>query len=133
MKKKKFPSQEKYEKENPLIAFRVKRQDYEKIQKMGEKSNTSISELVRKALLKLEIDFSITYKRIYDQGIEKGKTIGHQESFNEGYEKAKQDWGIQLKCWGCKKEIYIKSNSYEHKKIQRIMEAYKLHEICSYG
>jgi predicted transcriptional regulator len=75
-KKKKFPSQIKYEKEHPLISFRVKRDEYEKIQQLADKSRKSKSALVRMALLLLEKDFSATYKSIQETKKQELKASG---------------------------------------------------------
>jgi hypothetical protein len=57
---KKYPSQIRYEENNPGITFRMKKHDKEKIKEMAKKSGKSISNLVRMALLDLEADFSDT-------------------------------------------------------------------------
>ena len=46
---KKFPSQIKYEKNNPNITFRMKKHEKEKIGQMARKSGKSVSNLVRMA------------------------------------------------------------------------------------
>ena len=129
-KKKKFPSQIKYEKEHPLISFRVKRDEYEKIQQLADKSRKSKSVLVRMVLLGLEKDFSATYKSIQETKKQELKDIWYKKGHDVGYTESKNDWTIRVKCRGCKKEAYIQPNSYEHKKIQKIMDGYQIHEIC---
>ena len=53
--RKRFPSQIRYEKKNPLISFRLKKDEKSKIKLMADRSGKSVSELVRIALLDLEI------------------------------------------------------------------------------
>ncbi len=86
-----YPSQIRYEKNNPTITFRMKKQEKERIKQMAKKSGNSVSELVRIALLNLENNIS--------------------EEYNNGYLKGKNDWAIWCYCWTCKKPIFIKPNS----------------------
>ena len=67
--RKKYPSQIKYEKNNPTITFRVKTHEYEKIKQMVWKSGKNVSELVRIALLALEKDFSTAFENAKKQEI----------------------------------------------------------------
>lgn len=100
--RKKYPSQIKYEKNNPTITFRVKTHEYEQIKQMAYKSGKNVSDLVRIALLGLEKDISTVF--------EHGKKEGNQQ----GYTKGKKDWAICVYCSICKKEFDIKPLSAQH-------------------
>ena len=91
--RKKYPSQIKYEKNNPTITFRVKTYEYEQIKQMAYKSGKNVSDLVRIALLGLEKDISTVF--------EHGKKEGNQQ----GYTKGKKDWAIVCTV------LYAKRNS----------------------
>ncbi len=53
-KTKKYPSQIKYEQNNPTITVRMKLYEKEKINEMAKKAGKTISDLIRMALLNLE-------------------------------------------------------------------------------
>ena len=89
--RKKYPSQIKYENENPTITFRVKIKE-EDIQNMAHHTGKSISKTVRIALLSLEKDFTHTYNSYYESGKKEGIKIGDKEGDKKGYERGKNDW-----------------------------------------
>jgi flagellar biosynthesis/type III secretory pathway protein FliH len=130
--RKKYPSQIRYETNNPTITFRVKIKEKEKIENMAHHSNKSISELVRIALLNLEKDFTHTNKSYYESGIEEGKKIGHTQGYNEGYTKGRNDWAIGVPCWKCnfKYLLYVKPNSTDHQKVIDEMRGRLSHDKC---
>lgn len=93
--RKRFPSQIRYEEKNPLISFRLKKDEKSKINLMADRSDKKVSELVRIALLDLEKDFTATYEKISNQenrsGFNLGQTQGYENGYDEGYEKGKSD------------------------------------------
>ena len=103
---KKYPSQKKYEAENPAITIRLKKREKEQIKEMAEKTEKSVSELVRMALLDLEIDFS--------------NAIAEAEK--RGYEKAKDDYGIFFPCKICGGLEYILPNSPCHEAVVEFLK-----------
>ena len=108
---KKFPSQIKYEKNNPATTFRMKKHDKEKIKEMAKKSGKSISTLIRIALLELEKDFSDSIKEAGDRK--------YVESMNEH--------AIWFYCSKCNTSIYIDPNSERHKEIINYISTNKPH------
>jgi len=114
---KKFPSQIKYEKNNPGITFRMKKHEKEKIGQMARKSGKSISNLVRMALLELEKDFSESIKDAEDRK--------YVEGMNEN--------AIWFYCNKCHSSVYIDPNSERHKEIIKYISKNKphwTHENC---
>jgi predicted DNA-binding protein len=114
---KKFPSQIRYEENNPSITFRMKKHEKEKIKKMAKKSGKSISTLVRMALLELEEDFSDAIKDI--------GTRKYVEGMNKN--------AIWFYCNKCGKCIYIEPKSERHDKIIDYISKNKpnwVHENC---
>ena len=130
--RKKYPSQIRYEAENPTITFRVKIEDKKKIENMAYSSGKSLSELVRYALLGLEKDFSSSNERQYEAGKENGKSIGFKDGYDKGYTKGMNDWAIGIPCFKCnyKKLLYIKPNSPDHQKTIEEMRGRLCHDIC---
>ena len=130
--RKKYPSQIKYENENPTITFRVKIKEKEDIQNMAHHTGKSISELVRIALLSLEKDFTHTYNSYYESGKKEGIKIGDKEGDKKGYERGKNDWAIWVPCWKCnfRYVLYIKPNSTDHQKVIDEMRGRLSHDIC---
>ena len=117
---KKYPSQKKYEAENPTLTIRLKKREKEKIKEMSEISETSVSDLARVSLLDLHKDFSKAYEDAQNQGYE----IGFEEGDKNGYGRGKEEWGIQFPCAKCGKLEYIPSNSPCH---QAVLEFFKEH------
>ena len=113
-KRKKYPSQIRYEENNPTISFRMKKHEKEKIRKMAEKSKMSISKLVRIALLEREEDFIKSYDQFY----------------KKGYDEAFNDWAIWCYCYNCLKPIYINPDSEDHEKIIDQMKGRLKHDQC---
>ena len=95
---KKYPSQIKYEKNNPTITFRMKKHEKERIRLMVESSGKSISQLVRENLLQAE------------------------KNYSDAYEKGKEQHRIWIFCNVCGKAIYILPNSNDHKAIIEYMK-----------
>jgi len=108
---KKFPSQIRYDKNNPSITFRMKKHEKEKIEQMTKKSGKSISNLVRMGLLELEKDFSDTIK----------------DEEDKKYRETRDEWAIWFFCNKCKYSIYIKPNSERHKEIINYISKNKQH------
>jgi tetrahydrodipicolinate N-succinyltransferase len=114
---KKFPSQIRYEKNNPSTTFRMKKHEKEKIGQMARKSGKSISNLVRMALLELEKDFSESIKDAEDRK--------YVEGMNEN--------AIWFYCKKCNSSVYIEPNSERHKEIIKYISKNKphwTHENC---
>ena len=127
---KKYPSQKKYEDENPAITIRLKKREKEWIREMAEKAEKSVSELVRMALLDLEKDFCDATVASYDEGFEDGFNKGYEEGNTKGYEKGMNDWAIWVYCWRCRNAFYIKPNSDQYKKLIEVTDGYMEHSQC---
>ncbi len=105
MARKIYPSQKRYMDENPAITFRMKKEEKERIVDMAELAGTSVSDLVRVALLGLEEDFSEVYEKERIDG------------YNHGFRNAKRTYRIWIFCNVCEKVIDILPNSDAHKAI----------------
>jgi flagellar biosynthesis/type III secretory pathway protein FliH len=88
--RKKYPSQIRYEKNNPTITFRMTKEEKERIEQMAAVTGTSVSDLVRMALFELEKEITGMYQDAYDDGFASGK----QEGFKEGEVKGRNKWAI---------------------------------------
>ena len=108
--RRKYPSQIRYEENNPTITFRMKKNEKERIKSMAERSGKSISELVRISLLGLEKDFS--------------------KAYNDSYTKGMNDWAIWVFCYKCRQGFYIKPNSDSHQELLRVTDGYMAHPQC---
>jgi len=85
--RKKFPSQIRYEKKNPLISFRLKKDEKSEIELMADRSGKSVSKLVRIALLDLKKDFTATYNKISNQEHRSGFDLGQDQGYEKGFEE----------------------------------------------
>ena len=135
--RKRFDSQIRYEEKNPLISFRLKKVEKNKIKLMAYRSDKSVSELVRIALLKLEKDFTPTYEKIsnqeYKSGFDLGQDQGYKKGWDEGYNKGMDKWAIWGYCSICGKSVYIMPNSEDHKSMITRMNTYLIHPDCTLG
>ncbi len=113
-KKGKYPSQIKYELNNPTITARMKLYEKVKILEMAKEAGKNISDLIRMALLNLEKDFSTA--------ITKAEEDGKQKGMNE--------WAIWCFCRKCSKAGFIVPNSKVHLKILEIMKDSFEHIEC---
>ena len=116
-KKEKYPSQIKYEKNNPTMTSRMKLYEKEKIEKMAKRAGKSVSMLIRMALLNLEKDFTNTINEAYNKGVKAGDS--------QGYERGKKEWEIIFPCNICSKPLYVPPNSECHKAIIEFLKANK--------
>ncbi len=114
-KRKKYPSQIKYEENNPTITFRMKKHEKDVIREMSKKCEKSISQLVRESLLETQKEYSDAYDK------------GHRDGFKEGSDA----WAIWLYCSECGEKIFIEPDSDVHKAILGCMEGHHwIHAKC---
>ncbi|MFC1749461.1 ribbon-helix-helix protein, CopG family [Pseudomonadota bacterium] len=100
-----YPSQIRYNIENPTITFRMKREEKNQIESLARKTGKSISQLVRENLLEV--------KNEYDEGYHHGH--------DNGYKKACEQWKIWFLCNVCGKRIYLEPNSDAHQVVIQYM------------
>jgi hypothetical protein len=98
MAKKRFPSQIRYDEENPIISIRVTKEAKAKLQMMERKSGKSLSQITSELLLTNAVKFEKAYAR----------------RFTEGYEKGCNEMRIWYFCSICNKVIYMRPNSNDH-------------------
>lgn len=96
-----YPSQKKYQENNPPITFRMKKVEKEKIEQLAKNSKQSVSQLVRESLLEEYKQYSDAYEK------------GHHDGFNDG----SNTWGIWYYCTKCGEMIFIEPESNSHKAI----------------
>ena len=115
-KNKMYPSQERYIAKNPVVSFRLTKEDKEKLEDIAERENTTVGQYVRD-FLKGIIEERETEMDIYTEGA------------NDGYEKGKEDWQIWFDCNVCGEPCAIKPGSKAHKEIIKHLENWG-HEEC---
>ena len=99
-----YPSQEKYQDNNPAKTFRMKKEEKQKIELMAETTGKSISQLLRENLLTANLKFEETYDEAYNDG------------FEEGYKEGKKEWSVHIPCSICgKDDLFLQPNSEWHK------------------
>ena len=77
-----YPSQIRYQERNPLIAFRVKRQDYDNFKEEAEREGVSLASLVRARVMEGRGDAKED-KKVLEEA--------REEAFEEGYNVAKEE------------------------------------------
>jgi len=110
MARKMYPSERRYREKNPIVNFRMKKEDKEKLDKMKELSGKSYADLVGVALLGLEKDFSKAYEKARNEG------------YKKGFADAKKTYRIWFYCDICGDDIEVEPNSDAHKAIIVYME-----------
>ena len=142
----KYPAQKRYEQNNPTISFRVTREEKQNIGHMATREHTSVSNLVKHFLLKLDKDFSQareeSYNKGYDTGYQKGQEEGHNSGYTKGkedgydlgslkgYIKGNKDWAIWINCAKCGNPVQVVPNSDVHKRVIERMEGQAYHDEC---
>jgi len=115
---KKFPSQIRYEENNPTITFRVKKEEKELIEVLAKDAGKSISTLVRMALLDVQKEFTEALCEMWNKGEDDGFDKGNKW----GYQKAKQEYEITYPCSICGELCYIHPNSDCHKDVMQFLK-----------
>lgn len=111
--KRKSPSRIRYEKNNPVVSFRIKEEWKDEFKVFLKDQGLSIGDFFRIAFEKQKAN----YKRAETRGYNRGYTVGD----TDGYKRAVSDWRIWFFCKICDKAIYITPNSDMHKDIIEYM------------
>ena len=109
--KKKSPSRERYEKENPVFSARIPRRIYDRIQEVKRKEHLSNTDILMLALDPIEIKVRAeeeVRQSAYDEGWEKGIT------------EAVELYMVTYPCSVCRKEIEVTTDE-EKKTIRTYM------------
>jgi len=104
--RKKYPSQIRYEENNPTITFRVTKEEKELIERIAKLSKRSVSTLVRMKLLDLEKEITLIYNQL--------KADADQ--------KAKEKYALSYPCPICGSMIIIRPNSKSHNEIKQYLK-----------
>ena len=108
--KHKPPSRIRYEHNNPVVSFRVKKEWYEEFKKFLDEQQLSIGDFFRIAFSKQKRNYAI--------------------SRNHGYKKAKNEWAIWFFCDICGKKSYILPYSKVHQYIIDYLKGKWGHDEC---
>jgi antitoxin component of RelBE/YafQ-DinJ toxin-antitoxin module len=91
-KKRKSPSREKYEKENPTVSARVSKETRDKLLEVLPKLGMSLADAFKVLAGELEV-----------------KAVPIEEARRQGYEEAKKLYTVTYPCFVCGKPIVITS------------------------
>ena len=97
-KKKKAPSREKYEKENPVVSFRVSKKDYARFEAIRQKLGLSHGDVYRNGLGVNEVKIG-SEEEIREEAYEQGKI--------EGFELAESIYKVTYPCSNCREVINV--------------------------
>lgn len=124
------PSKVRYDKLHPPFSFRITKDVHDELNLFLKKYNMSNADFVKECLSIQKVNHDQIYKTGYNKGYKKGYYIGYQDGHRDGHQKGVDDWTIIVPCWECKKDLYIKPNSKEHKRILKHTEGYLYHTEC---
>ncbi len=99
--KRKPPSREKYEAENPTISCRVDLDTYQKLQKIKLDEGKSFADIMKIGLGELEAKF------LKEQEI---RESSHKSGYEEGYVEGMMEFGVTYTCSVCGDPVAIDSN-----------------------
>ena len=111
------PSRKRYEQNNPTISFRVSREVHDKLKDHLARRRVSFADFVKESL-------GVQQIQIPDVGKIK------QAALTEGYNKAKKEYRICIRCSECQQPISIKPNSDLHRAIIDQLEGLWFHTTC---
>jgi len=101
-----YPSQKRYQENNPAITFRLKKLEKDKIDKLVDRTGKSISELIRMSLF--DPDKGIF--EIFHHGVHEGLDIAAEQA------------NIYFFCSVCGEKITILANSKVHQAIIQFLK-----------
>lgn len=109
-----YPSQARYFASHPVVSFRLKKEERERLVEIAEREGKTLGQYVRDFL------HGIIAERANEDAI-----------FSRGYRQGKKDWGIWFYCAVCGKPIMIRPNSEGH---EAVIELFKMngwgHSSC---
>ena len=89
-----YPSPGGYDGKNPVVSFRLNKEDMKKLEEIASREGMTKGQYVRNYLK------GIVEKRETEAKIRK-------DGFDEGYENGKKDWQIWVDCYKCDEPCYI--------------------------
>ena len=92
-KRKPFPSEIKYREKNPMVSFRLKKEEYNQLKETSRKRGKPVAQFVREIALGVKEKESASYKR----------------GFNAGYKVAMEIDHFRIPCSNCGKAIAFTS------------------------
>ena len=107
------PSRIRYERENPIISFRVDRETYEKINALQRKSGKTLAQLVKEALGLLERSTEEAYHR----------------GFEEGCSQARDRYKFTIPCTDCGEELILSNRTGGIDQVKQVLKGFT-HEQC---
>ena len=113
-KTKRFPSQIRYDETNPVVSFRLTKEEHDKVKAIADDQGCTVSYLFKDAMGLIE-------ER--EGWAKKGRMQGNEE--------ATRMWRIWGYCVKCGKEMYVRPNSSVHEKIiEFLKESHWGHANC---
>ena len=95
------PSRKKYERDNPVVSFRVSRKEYDVLQTTKKKEGISNADIMRAGLGRLEVKI-----RSEAEIWEKAFRQGHRK----GYELAESIYKVTFPCSVCGEAVPVEDN-----------------------
>jgi len=116
---KKKPSRIRYEEQHPTVSFRLPKGLYDKLKSHISDRGISFADFIKEALGEQEAKLP---------GIDIGKI--RREAYDEGYDKAFDDWAIDFPCAVCRERLPITPNSDCHKAVKQFLKKNWGHPEC---
>jgi len=110
-KKRKSPARDRYERNNPVVSFRVKRKDKDRFVAIREKLGMSHGDVYKAGLGVIEVKVRAE-EEIREEGYEEGQL--------SGYELAESEYKVTYPCSICRKSIEVTTDE-EKKAIAKYM------------
>lgn len=110
-KKRKPPSREKYEKEKPVVSFRVSKELYDRLQSIKKAEGKSTTEVLKVGAGLIEVEVR-KEKEIWDQAYEEG--------WGKAASDAEELYSISYSCSVCGKKIVVTTDE-EKRAIKKYM------------
>jgi len=120
-----YPSQGKYDANNPPVSFRVSKEERKQLEEMASREGMTAGQYVRD-FLKGIVEERETEAKIRKDGFDNGRNEGlkegrkdgfddgRKEGFKEGYKNGMNDWQIWYPCSYCNDSVYIRPMDEAH-------------------
>jgi flagellar biosynthesis/type III secretory pathway protein FliH len=122
---KSYPSQERYDENNPSVSFRVPKLLLEKLKTMAAREGKTPGQYVRDFLTgkveERENEASI-YQAGYDEGRAKGEEEGYKRGVEDGRSAGREATQIWFPCSVCGKQMHVVPGSELHKEIMQYVK-----------
>ena len=142
MAKGKFPSRDRYEKNNPTVSARIPAEVKEKLIKYLKENNISLANALKILAGELELKtksveeakqtgYDSGFKDGYVAGRKDGYDTGYKEGYSKGLMTGRQRYGVPYRCHKCGETLVIDTPEEKAAAGEMMAKAGWVHKECN--